>query len=80
MYMHTYKELTEKRITSYQIVVPLFANPSNFQRFVQSNVDTSYYVQMYKCSYIHTFNIDDGITQERTRTRTQANIMHARTT
>jgi len=47
IYVCTYKELTEKRITSYQIVVALLANPSNFQRIVQSNVDTLYYVQMF---------------------------------
>lgn len=78
----TFKELTEKRITSYQIVVALLANPSKFQRFVQSNVDTLYYVQMfictYVCTYIRTFNIDDGITQERTRIQKQLNLMHAR--
>lgn len=46
-YKQTYKELTEKRITSYQIVVPLFANPST-----ESNVDTLYYVEMFIHKYI----------------------------
>lgn len=83
LYIHTnkrIKNLTEKRITSYQIVVPLFANPSNFQRF---NVDTLlYYVEMFIHKYIRTFNIDDGITHKSAHAytnNTNTGKPHART-